>query len=67
MRVDPALRFAPRLREIAAVADPALQLEGPVSVAEQRRQSRQGWLYLAIGMTAAMLTVLLLSAGGSTR
>ena len=64
VREDPAIRFAPRLREIAAAIDPALQLEGLVSAAERQRQWRRGKHFLAIATTAAMLSVLLLSAAG---
>lgn len=64
VRVDPAIRFAPRLREIAAAVDPALQLEELVSAAERHRQNTRGARLWAIGTTAAMLSVLLLSAAG---
>lgn len=64
VRVHPAIGFAPRLREIAAAVDPALQLDGLVSAAERHRQRRQAARYFAVGITAAMLSVLLLSAAG---
>jgi ABC-type antimicrobial peptide transport system permease subunit len=60
----PAIGFAPRIREIAAAVDPALQVTALVSVAERRRQGQQVSRYVAIGAAAAMLSVVLLSAAG---
>jgi putative ABC transport system permease protein len=64
VRADPAIGFAPRLRSIAAVVDPALQLDGPVSAAEHHRLSLRFARWFAIGSTAMLLSVLLLSAAG---
>ncbi|MGH7576223.1 MAG: ABC transporter permease, partial [Longimicrobiales bacterium] len=64
VRVEPAIRFAPRLREIAAAVDPVLQLEELVSAAELHRQVRQVLHSVATGTAAVMLSVLLLSAAG---
>jgi hypothetical protein len=63
-RRTPATRFAPRLREIAAAVDPALQVSNLIGEADRHRLSRRFLLYLAIGTTAAMLSVVLLSAAG---
>ena len=49
---------------MAAAVDPALQVSDLVNVAERRGQSRQAARYLAIGVIAAMLSVVLLSAAG---
>jgi putative ABC transport system permease protein len=64
VRGSAALSFAPRLRQTAAAVDPQLQLRDVMTAAERYRQGRQMPLYLAIGTTAAMLSVLLLSAAG---
>jgi predicted permease len=64
VRAHPAISFAPRLRSIAAAIDPALQLDGLVSAAEQHRLSLQFSRWFAIGTAAMMLSVLLLSAAG---
>jgi predicted permease len=63
-RAGPAVRFAPRLRRVAAAVDPGLQLDELVSAAEQRRQGLSFLRYLAIGTATVMLSVLLLSAAG---
>jgi predicted permease len=64
VRVDPAMSFAPRLRELAAAVDPGLQLDGLACAAELHEQGQQFLRYVAIGTTAVTLSVLLLSAAG---
>jgi predicted permease len=64
VRASPATSFVPRLRDLAAAVDPALQLDGVISAAERHTQTQQVARYLAIGTTAAMLSALLLSAAG---
>ena len=64
VRVEPAISFAPRLREIAASVDPELQLDELMSQAEISRQSKLFPRYIAIGTAVLTLSVLLLSAAG---
>lgn len=64
VRMRPATGFAPRIREITADVDPTLQIKDLVSAAERSGQAQQVTRYLAIGATAAMLSVVLLSAAG---
>ncbi|MDQ3515293.1 MAG: ABC transporter permease, partial [Gemmatimonadota bacterium] len=63
-RASPAAGFAPRLRELAADVDPALQLQGLVIAAERHRQSMQLLRWQGVVAAAAMVSVLLLSAAG---
>jgi len=64
VRVEPAISFAPRLREIAASVSPELQLYELMSQAEMYRQGKQFPRYIAIGTTVLTASVLLLSAAG---
>ncbi len=64
VRTSPATSFVPRLRELAATVDPVLQLDGLMGADERHRQGQQFPRFIGIGMTAAMLSVLLLSAAG---
>ncbi|MEX2284745.1 MAG: ABC transporter permease [Gemmatimonadota bacterium] len=64
VRVEPAISFAPRLREIAAAVDPALQLDELMSQADMYRQGKLFPRYIAIGTTVLTVSVLLLSAAG---
>ncbi|MGZ8414657.1 MAG: ABC transporter permease [Gemmatirosa sp.] len=53
-----------RVRDVAAAVDPALQLDEMESAAEAEQQSREGALFVAIGVTVVTGSVLLLSATG---
>ncbi|MEP6833810.1 MAG: ABC transporter permease [Gemmatimonas sp.] len=64
MRAQPAMAFAPRLRGLAAAVDPVLQIDGLISADERLRQRQLFPRYLAIGMSALTVSVLLLSAAG---
>jgi ABC-type antimicrobial peptide transport system permease subunit len=56
--------FLPRLRDIAAAVDPALQLHELRSAADAEREVRLSMQYLAFGVLGVTLAVLLLSAAG---
>jgi hypothetical protein len=64
MHMDPAIRFAPKVRETAAAVDPLLLVDGLVTAAERHSLAKRTMRFLAIGTTAVMLSVLLLSAAG---
>ena len=64
VRGTPAPAFAARLREITASVDPALQLHEVRSAAESQRLAQQGLRFIALGVGAVTLSVLLLSAAG---
>lgn len=55
---------ARRLTEIAAALDPSLQLDGLNTAADVDRLDRQFMLFVAFGVAAVTLSVLLLSATG---
>ena len=64
IRGTPAPAFGARLREITAAVDPALQLHGVKSAAEAQRTAQLGLRFIAFGIAAVTLSVLLLSAAG---
>jgi ABC-type antimicrobial peptide transport system permease subunit len=64
VRVEPAISFAQRLRQTAAQVNPALQLDGVISAAEEHRQMNAVSRSITIGTASMMMSVLLLSAAG---
>jgi hypothetical protein len=64
LRAEPALSFAPRLRQVAAAVDPTLQIDAVISATEGYRQQTMLLRSITFGTAAVMLSVLLLSAAG---
>jgi putative ABC transport system permease protein len=60
----PPAGFGSRVREIAAAVDPRLQLHELRVAADVERTNRQTLSFLALGIAAVTLSVLLLSAAG---
>jgi predicted permease len=64
VRTKPASAFANRLRDITVAIDPTLQLSAVQSAADAERAAQRTMRSVALGMVAATLSVLLLSAAG---
>ncbi|HSL70247.1 MAG TPA: ABC transporter permease [Longimicrobiales bacterium] len=64
IRDGPPVRYAARLRQIAATVDPDLQLHELKTAANGERKRQQGLLFIALLIVAVTGSVLLLSAAG---
>jgi putative ABC transport system permease protein len=64
IREAAAAEFAPRVREIAAAVDPALQLHELRTAAAAQQEVQRSLLFIGVGVVVVAVSVLLLSAAG---